>query len=80
MHATAAWYLSRIDFPNAVSYEKLEAFVTKDYKDSNDLIIWLRIKGEFLEVMEMENYPFDIQALTFTIGVSARRNGPLGCN
>jgi hypothetical protein len=36
----------------------------------------LRIKGEFLEVMQMENYPFDIQALTFTIGVSARRNGP----
>merc|ERR1712216_331687 len=37
--------------------------------------LWIKLKGEFVEVMEMQNYPFDIQALTFTIGIQCNVNG-----
>jgi hypothetical protein len=37
--------------------------------------LWIKIKGEFVEVMEMYNYPFDTQALTFTIGIQCNING-----
>ena len=78
MHATAAWYLSKIDFPNAVQYELLECSVHKPYSRESerfDMKLWIKLKGEFVEVMEMENYPFDIQELTFTIGSQCNVNG-----
>ena len=39
-------------------------------------MLWLRVKGDFLEVMELEMYPFDQQALTVSIGLTTRLDGP----
>ena len=54
MRATAAWYLSKIDFPNAVQYELLECSVHPPYPpyEGLDMRLWIKLKGEFVKVME----------------------------
>jgi hypothetical protein len=76
LHPSAAWYLSQIVFPNAVEHELMECSVHPPYgKGDNDMKLWIKMKGEFLEVMEMQNYPFDDQALTFSFGAQCRKGG-----
>ena len=36
----------------------------------------LRLEGEFFEVLELENFPFDKQDLAFIMAVKCAREGP----
>jgi hypothetical protein len=78
LHPSAAWYLSNIVFPNAVTkdLEIEELSVHPPYgQGKTHMMLWIKIKGEFLEVMEMQDFPFDKQALTFTFGSTCRKTG-----
>eukprot|EP01046_Picozoa_sp_COSAG06_P036925 COSAG06_NODE_4121_length_4549_cov_6.008539_3_plen_209_part_00 len=55
------------------SYEMTDINIVEK---GNDLFVWLKIHGEYCEPMELENYPFDIQALTFSVRLGCRVDGP----
>lgn len=54
----AIWYVEKLDFNNAVEYTNLESMVRPD---GDNLVISLRFEGTFMEPMEIEDFPFDIQ-------------------
>ena len=58
---------------NAIDYEITDTTV---HKKADDLTIMFRIKGEFLEVMELQDYPFDVQDLTVSLQMACRVDGP----
>lgn len=69
------WYLDRINFTNAMDRpEKLEAAVLDS---GEDLIVNMRWVGRFTEAYELENFPFDSQALHIHMVAHTRLNGPM---
>ena len=71
---SAAWFLDQVEFHNA----KCEVTVL-DYKVvamGDDLMLNLRLEGEFFEVLELEHFPFDRQDLPFIMAVKCAREGP----
>ena len=110
LHASLAWYATRIELSNAINFVMIENVVRSPTSISrrshqhlthhsitthrlpstnpppqvhadhhgveDDLMLWLRAKGDFLDVMELEMYPFDQQALTVSIGLTNRLDGP----
>ena len=64
LKASAGWYASKFETANASSYEMTDINIVEK---GNDLFVWLKIHGEYCEPMELENYPFDIQALTLAL-------------
>ena len=73
LHASAAWYASKMEMANAAAYEMSDVNIVER---GSDVFIWLKIMGEYCEPMELENYPFDIQALTFSLRLGCRVDGP----
>ena len=73
LKASAGWYASKFEMANASSYEMTDINIVEK---GNDLFVWLKIHGEYCEPMELENYPFDIQALTFSVRLGCRVDGP----
>ena len=71
---SAAWFLDQVEFHNA----KFEVHQL-DYRVvpmGDDLMLNLRLEGEFFEVLELEHFPFDRQDLTFLMAVKCAREGP----
>ena len=71
---SARWYADQIDFRNALTFRVVNCAVQKR---GNDLVIAVRFAGEFSEVFELENYPFDVQGLTITLNINCRYHGPM---
>lgn len=71
---SAGWYLSIIDFRNALSFRVVD---TKILQRGNDLHLALRYEGTFSEVYELEDFPFDRQGLTIMLNFNCRIGGPL---
>ena len=57
---SAEWYLSKVDFNNALSYETISPPTVK--RIGADLHVILYFKGTFFENIELEDFPFDTQA------------------
>lgn len=71
---SALWYLSQIDFPNGTNVRIIESTVTREGKD---LLLTKRIEGDFFERFELQNFPFDAQDLTITVGANCANEGPV---
>ena len=67
------WYLSQLDFPTARDLQ----YCTKKIVmlDDVDLHITVDVCGTFYESMELEQYPLDVQRLTFVVSVNCAREG-----
>lgn len=71
---SAGWYVNQLDIRNALSYRVVDS---KIMPRGDDLIVAIRIEGSFVEVFELDDYPFDTQGLTTTINFNCRAGGPL---
>lgn len=69
---SAAWYMAQVDFNNAHEYKTLDK---KIVPDGNDLLMNFRFEGLFSEVMEMQDFPCDVQELTMSLCFNTRTTG-----
>ena len=69
---SAAWYMAQVDFNNALEYRTLDKNI---FISENDIVMTLRFEGTFSEVMELENYPCDVQELTMSLAFNTRTTG-----
>ena len=69
---SASWFLTQLDFNNAISYTKLDSRVRKD---GDDLILAFRYEGTFAERLELEAFPFDAQDLVVSLAINCRTTG-----
>ena len=72
---SARWFWDKIEFTNAT--EIVYKDVQHVRREGDDLILRFRVVGTFVEVMELKEYPFDVQALTFSIQLNCRTTGPM---
>ena len=72
---SAKWFWDKIEFFNAVEISFKD--VTPVRREGDDLVLRFRVSGVFVEVMELQEYPFDVQALTISIQLNCRTNGPM---
>ena len=71
---SAMWYLeNQFIFANAIEREVRE---TKVRKEGLDLVLIRRIYGTFSEVLELKEFPVDVQALTVAVEVHCAKDGP----
>lgn len=68
----AGWYVKQFDFNNAVSYQQLDG---RTFVRGEDIILALRYEGVFLESMELQNFPFDVQDLSMSLAINCRTSG-----
>ena len=71
---SALWYLAQVDFNNAEQFTCQDA---RAVSSGDDLVLSARYCGTFLEPMELEEFPFDVQSLTCSLAVNCRTNGPI---
>ena len=69
---SAAWYMAQVDFNNAHEYKTLDA---KTVVSGDDILLNYRFEGQFSEVMELENFPCDVQDLTASLAFNTRTTG-----
>lgn len=62
---SAKWFWDKIEVANAVSIDFKDVQPVR--REGDDLVLRFRFAGEFVEVMELQEFPFDVQALTFSI-------------
>ena len=71
---SARWFLDQIEFHNAVQdIDKLDYRVTTI---GDDVLLNIRLHGEFFEVLELHRFPFDSQQLTFVMACKCATAGP----
>jgi hypothetical protein len=72
----AVWYLDQLDFHNAYERAALSTLDSpKATVDGDDLLLAMRIEGEFLEPMELEDFPADEQPLHVRVVLNCRKEG-----
>ena len=69
---SAAWYMAQVDFNNALEYKQLDARIQVS---GSDLLMLFRFEGTFSEVMELEDFPCDVQDLTISMCFNCRTTG-----
>jgi hypothetical protein len=69
---SAAWYMAQVDFNNAHEWKTLDQSVRAE---GDDLVLNYRFEGSFSEVMEMEDFPMDVQDLTVSVCWNCRTTG-----
>ena len=67
------WYLAQLEFNNQVDNPKLLDTLVR--ADGDDLQCTLRWEGVFFEHYELHDFPFDMQALTFSLSINCRTTG-----
>jgi hypothetical protein len=72
----AGWYLSQFDVQNVVS-GTLQKVDEQILTTGDDLVLHLRLQGEFFEQMELAKFPFDTQDLQVMLMVNCRTTGPV---
>ena len=76
---SAAWYLKRAGFRNALDFRVTDS---KIMRRGDDLTMCLQVDGTFYEIFELQDFPFDVQGLTMTLIFNryvAARAGPSSC-
>jgi hypothetical protein len=61
---SATWYMAQLDCRNALAWRLVDG---KVMRRGDDLIMAVRVEGTFVEVFELNDYPFDSQGLTCTL-------------
>jgi hypothetical protein len=69
----AGWYLKRLDFNNAIRFEMVGK--GKVSVSGDDVILAARFEGQFIEPMELRDFPFDVQDLTVSLAINCRTTG-----
>lgn len=69
---SASWYAAQIDFNNALDFKQLDA---KVLPSGDDLLLLFRFEGTFSEMMELEDFPCDVQDLTISLSFNCRTLG-----
>ena len=69
---SAIWYVNQVDFNNAVKYTILNKDV---FEMGEDIHAKLRFEGTFTTNLELEQFPFDTQLITFSLAVNVRTTG-----
>lgn len=69
---SAAWYMAQLDFNNALDYKVLDS---KLVPSGDDLLITFRAEGTFSEIMELEDFPCDVQDLSVSLAFNCRTTG-----
>ena len=72
---SALWFWEKVEFTNAQRIEFKDVHPVR--REGDDLVLRFRVSGVFGEVMELQEYPFDVQALTFSIQLNCRTSGPM---
>ena len=71
---TVRWYASQLKWHNANEEPKvLDFHITRIGQDEFHLI--LEVEGTFVEVMELESFPFDHQSLQVNLRIACAREG-----
>lgn len=71
---SAMWYLeNQFTFANAIEREVRE---TKVRTEGKDLVLIRRLYGTFSEVLDLQAFPFDVQALSVAVEVHCAKDGP----
>lgn len=73
----AAWFMTKIDFNNALKYKVIDRDVVKC---GLDIELRMRFTGTFQQRFEVDDFPFDDQHITVSLGLNCRRNGPMPCD
>ena len=71
---SAMWYADRLYFNNAIQCKQLECLVIRV---GQDLSLNCRWEGVFFEEFELQQFPFDRQALTISLSINSRTRGML---
>ena len=69
----AGWYLDQIDFPTARDYIVYQKKIVR--LDDKDLHLVVDMCGTFFESMELQEYPLDVQRLTFVLSIRCANEG-----
>ena len=69
---SARWYVDQIDFNNANKYQILNKDVLEVGQNIHAKI---RFEGTFFTNLELTHFPFDCQALTFSLAINCREAG-----
>lgn len=71
---SAKWFLDQVEFHNAkFEVNQLDYRVVEM---GDDLMLNIRLEGEFFEVLQLHAFPFDRQDLTFIMAIKCAREGP----
>lgn len=71
---SAMWYLeNQFNFANAVELDVKEC---KVLTAKEDLVLIKRVMGEFMVLMDLHQFPMDVQKLTMSIEIQCAANGP----
>ena len=73
---SAGWYLKQLEVYNSSDVKQIDQS-TNVRVDGDDLLLCTRFRGDFLQVMELREYPFDTQNLTVVMACNCRVDGPL---
>lgn len=72
---SANWYLHQFEFTNGTkAVDKLDFRVTPM---GNDLMLNMRVEGDFFSTFDLRRFPFDAQQLTFVLTIKCAREGPV---
>jgi hypothetical protein len=77
LRPNAAWYLERIMPVNGKEIAVADSAVRKQ---GSDLLLTRTYRGTFYEVMDLERFPFDGQALTITLACLNKKDGAFPVN
>ena len=69
---SAKWYVDQVDFNNAHEYKTLDK---NCFFAGEDIVVNLRFEGTFSEIMELEDFPCDVQDLTMSLAFNTRTTG-----
>ena len=74
----AEWYLEQLQFDNLVhgTHTHIDS---KVMIRGEDVMMCLYVEGDFLETLELHNFPFDTQDLTFVLSLNCRVDGAFPC-
>ena len=71
---SAMWYAEQLQFSNALDIKRTECLIVAK---GDDLICNTRWEGRFFEEFELQEFPFDTQALTMSMSINSRTKGML---
>lgn len=72
LRPSALWYLRQFEIANATEYRVLDE---KIIKAKDDLLLFYRVDGEFLNEMKLQDFPFDDQKLKMTLVINCSTTG-----
>jgi len=74
----ARWFMNQIDIKNFMVHA--QPLNSHCFKRGDDIHLSLRYEGDFMENMELEYFPFDMQELSIDLAINCRTTGAVPCD